>query len=212
MITFLRFFSSHHCLITLLVIFSLVLGVTTMVGTCGYVGLISLAKQFYTQIETDELTKNPYCSIPVANRLAPLLENPKIPICPTDLPYLTLARVQNFEQGFMFLLNSKNGLRSDTVYVIYWDGYWESYPVPEGQDVTDSSLMAPPLGRYVPHNEFWQVWSTALRGSDSKLGWAVEPSVNVNNVIVQNIDTGQFMFVYPGIMPYLIGDDGKWYQ
>jgi len=135
-------------------------------------------------------------------------EEDTLPTCPG--PVITVPAVgQDFEGGRAYRYGPMPGSTDQrgTVYIIYNDGYWETYP-----DVWDASqpeldpTIFPPPGRYQPVRSIGKVWrdNPSVR---QRLGWAFE---------LESTFTGRFQEPQdiPGLWNnrthYFYIDHGKW--
>jgi len=93
-------------------------------------------------------------------------------------PVITVAAVgQDFEGGRVLRYNPLPGssdLRA-TIYVIYNDGTWESYPDTwQTGDLTYDPSITPPVDRFQPAHSIGKVWRE-FPSVQQRLGWAYEP-------------------------------------
>jgi hypothetical protein len=126
-------------------------------------------------------------------------------------PVLTVAAVgQDFEGGRAYRYAADPAYTADqrgTVYVIYNDGEWLTFPDgwDAGQPSSDASLI-PPEGRYQPVESIGKAWreNPEVR---SRLGWALEPqSAFQGHVQVYSQQEG----VPGGDSHFIFIDHGKW--
>jgi hypothetical protein len=127
--------------------------------------------------------------------------------CPNPVVQVSAAG-QDFEGGRMLWYASLPGNPADqrgTIFVIYNDGSWITYPDTwaTGQPESDPSIV-PPSGRYQP------IAASAKRDNADvrqKLGWAYEP---------EQAFTGRFQEptgyagIWNGRDSYFYVDHGKW--
>jgi LysM repeat protein len=84
---------------------------------------------------------------------------------------------QDFEGGRV-LRSTRFGLGDvgPTIWIVYNDGTWETYP--DTWDTTQAAsdpAISPPAGRYQPTEAIGKVWREN-EGVRAKLGWALEPA------------------------------------
>ncbi|MFP4323252.1 MAG: LysM peptidoglycan-binding domain-containing protein [Anaerolineales bacterium] len=95
--------------------------------------------------------------------------------CPSSAPVVSNAAGQDFEGGRALWYQAAGVYNSPTIYVIYNDGTWESYP-----DEWDASLpfddpsIQPPAERFQPVAGIGYLWRTNETVRE-RLGWAYEP-------------------------------------
>ncbi|GIW08160.1 MAG: hypothetical protein KatS3mg060_2965 [Dehalococcoidia bacterium] len=85
--------------------------------------------------------------------------------CPTDQIVSVQGVMQEFEGGFLYYRTLPTGT---TTWVFFSNGTWTAG---DPRPLVAAPIAAPPPGRLVPRNAFFNVW-VALGGPASPLGWA----------------------------------------
>lgn len=81
----------------------------------------------------------------------------------------TALSVSRFERGHMIWREDNR-----TIYVVYDDGTWKSYPDTFGPGDPETTGQVPPAGRYEPTRGFGKVWRQNQDVRD-KIGWMAAP-------------------------------------
>jgi LysM repeat protein len=98
------------------------------------------------------------------------------PACPGAV-ITSNAAGENFEGGRVYWYEAMPGSADTrgTIYVIYNDGSWETFPDTwDASQPSNDPSIAPPAGRYQPERGIGKLWREQA-GVRSKLGWAYEP-------------------------------------
>jgi LysM repeat protein len=128
--------------------------------------------------------------------------------CPNPAVQLQAAG-EDFEGGRMLWYSALPGSSDSrgTIYVIYNDGSWETFPDPwvSGQPESDPSIVAP-AGRYQPVRGFGKVWreNPTVR---AQLGWAYEPEAAFGGRFQ---DPTGYAGIWNNRSAYFYLDHGKW--
>ncbi len=107
---------------------------------------------------------------------------------------------QDFEGGRAYYYGPMGGDARGTIYVIYNNGYWETYPEPFPITDPGPDMPVPPEGRIMPVGQIGQVWRDHPAVRDS-LGWALEPEQTFTGRLQGFSTTGPNHFYV---------DHGKW--
>lgn len=123
---------------------------------------------------------------------------------PTDTCPAPVIRIeafgQDFEGGRVYYYGPMGSDARGTIYVIYNNGYWETYPDTFNPGDPVPTLPTPPPGRFVPVGPIGKVWLEAP-GVRATLGWAFEPEATF---------TGRLQTLPAGGPSYFYVDHGKW--
>lgn len=107
---------------------------------------------------------------------------------------------QDFEGGRVYYYGPIGTDPRGTIYVIYNNGFWETYPDTFLPGDPVPAQPAPPAGRFAPIEQIGKVWREAPGVRDT-LGWALEP---------EQTFTGRMQSLpLPG-PSYFYVDHGKW--
>jgi hypothetical protein len=126
--------------------------------------------------------------------------------CPTDQIVSVQGVMQEFEGGFLYYRMLPSGT---TTWVFFQNGTWTAG---DPRPLVPAPVAAPPPGRLVPRNAFFNVW-IALGGPASPLGWATSEETDFpsdgqsyerglafagnNRVIFVNVDGTYRMVLLP---------------
>ncbi len=152
-------------------------------------------------------TPQPSCAFSWFFALEPGTRDP-LGTCPEPVVSVSAAG-QDFEGGRALWYAAPPGSTDPrgTIYIIYNNGYWETYPDvwESGMPESDPSLVPPP-GRYQPIRGIGQVWRdhASVR---NQLGWAYEPEQAFTG---RSQEPSGDDATWAGRIRYWYLDHGKW--
>ena len=117
---------------------------------------------------------------------------------------MTGGAFQPFERGLMFWRADRRDIN-----LLHSDGWWVGYDDTwdESQPVDDPSLT-PPEGLLQPVRGFGKVWRTSLHGTQTDVGWALEPERGYD-MLAQPFGSGE-MFVGAEGEVFILYVGGAW--
>jgi len=120
------------------------------------------------------------------------------PSCPGPLT-TTSAVGQNFQGGRVYRYAPSAGDAQATIYVIFNDGTWTTFPDTwdQGQPNDDPNIV-PPAGWYKPYGAIGKLWREQP-GMRDKLGWAYQPESSFTGRIQAPVNDSGYYYVAHGL-------------